>query len=87
MTPTQMPENPFFSAWNTPGAVPPFRSIKPEHFRPAYERALAEHDAEIAAIAADPAPPTFDNTIAALETSGRALDSRQQCVPRAGRRP
>ena len=73
MTPTQMPENPFFSAWNTPGAVPPFRSIKPEHFRPAYERALAEHDMEISAIAADPAPPTFDNTIAALETSGRAL--------------
>lgn len=68
-----MPENPFFSAWTTPDAVPPFSAIKPEHFRPAYERALAEHDTEISAIAADPTPPSFDNTIAALEGSGRSL--------------
>ena len=68
-----MPENPFFSAWTTPDAVPPFSEIRPEHFRPAYERALAEHDTEISAIAADPTPPSFDNTIAALEGSGRAL--------------
>ena len=68
-----MPENPFFSAWTTPDAVPPFSAIRPEHFRPAYERALAEHDTEISAIAADPTPPSFDNTIAALEGSGRAL--------------
>ena len=54
--------------------MPPFDRIKPEHFRPAYDRALAEHEAEIAAIAADPAPPSFGNTIAALELSGRALD-------------
>ena len=47
--------------------------MRPEHFKPAYERAFAEHLAEIEAIAADPAPPTFDNTIAALENSGRAL--------------
>jgi peptidyl-dipeptidase Dcp len=70
---TQMPENPFFSAWNTPDAVPPFGRIEPQHFRLAYERALAEHDTEISAIAADPTPPTFDNAIAALESSGRAL--------------
>ncbi len=68
-----MPKNPFFSAWNTPDAVPPFGAIKPEHFRQAYERALAEHDTEISAIAADPTPPSFDNTIAAMEGSGRAL--------------
>ncbi len=58
----------------TPDGVPPFDRIKPEHFRPAYARALAEHEAEIAAIAADAAPPSFDNTIAALELSGRALE-------------
>ena len=73
MTPTKMPENPFFSAWNTPDAVPPFDHIEPQHFRQAYERALAEHETEISAITADPTQPTFDNTIAALEGSGRAL--------------
>ena len=55
----------FFEHWTTPDGVPPFDRIAPEHFRPAYARALAEHEAEIAAIAADPEPPTFDNTIAA----------------------
>ena len=62
--------NPFFEAWATPDDVPPFDRIKPEHFRPAYDRALAEHEAEIAAIAAASAPPSFANTIAALERSG-----------------
>jgi peptidyl-dipeptidase Dcp len=70
---SQTHDNPFFAAWTTPEAVPPFDRIKPEHFREAYERALAGHGAEIAAIAADPAPPSFANTIAALEGSGRAL--------------
>jgi peptidyl-dipeptidase Dcp len=73
MTRTQTPENPFFSPWTTPDEVPPFDRIKPEDFRLAYERALAEHEAEIVAIAADPAPASFDNTIAAMEASGRAL--------------
>ena len=68
-----MPENPFFSAWNTPDGAPPFSRIEPEHFRQAYECALAEHETEISAIAADPTPPSFDNTIAALEMSGRSL--------------
>ena len=65
--------NPFFAPWLTPEAVPPFAEIKPEHFLPAYERAFAEHDAEIAEIAASPAAPDFTNTIEALERSGRAL--------------
>src|SRR5271154_6582995 len=73
MTSTALPDNTFFADWATPDAVPPFESIKPRHFRPAYARAITEHEAEIAAIAADPAPPTFENTIAALEKSGRAL--------------
>ncbi len=66
--------NAFFEAWATPDGVPPFAAIGPEQFRPAYARALAEHDAEIATIVANPEPPTFDNTIAAMERSGRALE-------------
>jgi peptidyl-dipeptidase Dcp len=66
--------NPFFEAWTTTDGVPPFDRIAPGHFREAYARALAEHRAEIAAIAADAAPPTFENTIAALELCGRALE-------------
>ena len=73
-TKTSPANNPFFEAWTTPDEVPPFGRIAPEHFREAYARALAEHEAEVAAIAAETAPPTFDNTIAALELSGRALE-------------
>src|SRR5579862_9905522 len=73
MTPTEIADNPFFEPWTTPDGVPPFDRIAPEQFRTAYERALAEHDTEITAIAADPSPSTFDNTIAAMEASGRAL--------------
>ncbi len=73
MTQPETPGNPFFQEWATPDGVPPFDRIKPEHFRPAYARALAEHDAEIAAIAADSEAPTFANTITAMELSGRAL--------------
>jgi peptidyl-dipeptidase Dcp len=73
-TPVSTDGNAFFAEWATPDGVPPFESIGPEQFRPAYARALAEHEAEIAAIAANPQPPTFDNTIAAMELSGRALD-------------
>ncbi|HEY7944133.1 MAG TPA: M3 family metallopeptidase, partial [Casimicrobiaceae bacterium] len=51
-----------------------FDRIRPEHFREAYARAFAEHDAEVAAIAAQPEPPDFANTIAALELSGRLLE-------------
>ncbi len=71
-TPTA--SNPFFEAWTTPDGVPPFSRIAPEHFREAYACALAEHEAEVAAIAAATAPPNFENTIAAMELSGRALE-------------
>src|SRR5208282_3786633 len=66
-------ENPFFGPWTTPDGGPRFDRITPEHFRPAYARAFADHEAEIATIAAAPEPPSFDNTIGALELSGRAL--------------
>ncbi len=69
----QQADNPFFEGWTTPFGVPPFSRMKPQHFEPAFTRAFAEHDAEIGRIAADPAPPTFENTIVALENAGRAL--------------
>jgi peptidyl-dipeptidase Dcp len=74
MTQPAASANPFFATWTTPDGVPPFDRIAPEHFRDAYAGALKEHEAEVAAIAADAAPPSFDNTIAALERSGRALE-------------
>jgi peptidyl-dipeptidase Dcp len=73
MTDPAFDENPFFEAWTTPESAPPFARIKPEHFVPAYDRAFAEHQAEIEAIASRPELPTFANTIDALELSGRAL--------------
>jgi peptidyl-dipeptidase Dcp len=73
MIETDSTGNPFFEPWTTPEAVPPFERIRDEHFRPAYARALAEHEAEIAAIAANPEPPDFANTIEAMELSGEAL--------------
>jgi peptidyl-dipeptidase Dcp len=69
-----MTENPFFETWNTPFGLPPFDRIRPEHFPPAFDRAMAEHNAEIAAITGSTAAPTFANTIETLERSGRLLD-------------
>ncbi len=66
--------NPLLEPWTGPFGAPPFERLRPEHFRPAFDAALAQKRAEIDAIAADPEPPTFDNTIAALERSGKALD-------------
>ena len=70
---TDAAANPFFAPWTTPFELPPFGAIRPEHFRPAFERGMAEHEAEILAITADGAEPTFDNTILPLERSGRLL--------------
>ncbi|MGO3926710.1 M3 family metallopeptidase [Rhodopseudomonas pseudopalustris] len=69
-----MLDNPLLQPWLTPFETPPFDQIKPEHFIPAFEQAFADHVAEIEAIAADPAAPDFDNTITALERSGRLLN-------------
>ena len=66
-------DNPLLQDWTASGGVPSFSRIAAAHFVPAYAQALAEHVAEIAAIAADPMPASFANTIAALELSGRTL--------------
>ncbi|MFD7597549.1 M3 family metallopeptidase [Kitasatospora sp. NPDC059812] len=68
-----MTENPFFKPSPLVYELPPFAEIRPEHFLPAYERGMAEQLAEIAAITADPRPPTPDNTLVALERSGELL--------------
>ncbi|MGY4256858.1 peptidyl-dipeptidase Dcp [Bradyrhizobium sp. USDA 4516] len=65
--------NPLLKAWRTPLETPPFAEIKPEHFLPAFEQAFADHSAEVTAITHDPALPDFDNTITALERSGKLL--------------
>lgn len=67
-------QNPLLSEWAGALELPPFEAIRPGHFRPAFDRALADHRAEIDAIAENPAPPDFENTIAALERSGRRLE-------------
>ncbi|GAA5169957.1 MULTISPECIES: M3 family metallopeptidase [Amycolatopsis] len=67
------PDNPFASPSELPYGLPPFDRIADEHYAPAFEAGLAEHAAEVEAIAANPEPPTFDNTIVALEKSGRLL--------------
>lgn len=65
--------NPFFEDWDAPFGAPPLDRFKPEHFVPAYDRALAEHTAEIVAIAENRSTPDFDNVVLALEKSGRLL--------------
>jgi peptidyl-dipeptidase Dcp len=72
--PTAEKQNPLLPEWAGALELPPFGAIKPDHFRPAFDRALAEHRAEIDAIAANPTTPDFQNTIAALERSGRTLE-------------
>jgi peptidyl-dipeptidase Dcp len=65
--------NPLLEPWTAPFGLPPFARIAPEHFPPAFDHAMAEAEAEIAAIARSPEPPSFANTIEALEGSGRLL--------------
>src|ERR1017187_2426789 len=67
-------ENPLLTDWTGPFGLPPLGAIKPEHFRPAFERAMAAHRTEIDAMAVRPSAPSFDNTIEALERSGHELD-------------
>jgi len=65
--------NPFFTPSPLPYSVPPFDKIEDEHYLPAFERGMAEELAEIEAIANNPEPPTFENTIVPMETTGDIL--------------
>ena len=67
--------SPLLAPWTGPyGGVPPFDRVQVEHLKPALEAAMAEQLGEIDRIAASAEPATFDNTLAAMERSGRTLD-------------
>ena len=66
--------NPLLSEWKTPFEMAPFDKVSDEDFAPAFETALEEARGEIAAIADNPEPPTFANTVEALEVAGEKLD-------------
>ena len=65
--------NPFLSRSDRPFELPPFEEIEDEHYAPAFDAGMAEHRAEVDAIIANPEPPTFENTIVALELAGQLL--------------
>lgn len=68
-------DNPLLAAYDTPFNVPPFDKIKDEHFRPAFEAALKQHNLEIDSIVNSAEEPTFVNTIVALENAGSLLNN------------
>ena len=72
-TPTFAQDNPLLAPFSTPYQTPPFDKIQDAHFVPAIEEAIKQHDAEIEAIANNPAPATFENTIAATDMAGEQL--------------
>src|SRR5512141_279247 len=70
--------NPLLEKWTGPyQGVPPFDKVRVDDFKPALEAAMAENLSEIDKIAGDPGAPTFENTIAAMERTGRTLDRVQ----------
>ena len=66
--------NPFFEEYETPFKIPPFEKIKFEHYEPAFMQGIDEHQKEIVKIAQNEKEPTFENTLEALESSGKTLD-------------
>ena len=66
-------ENPLLAVWDTDFGVPPFDLIENDHYLPAFREAMTRHMAEIEAIVNNPEPPTFENTIVALDQAGRTL--------------
>ena len=69
----QADQNPFLTPSTLPYGMPPFHLIGEEHYLPAFERGMADQLAEIEAIANNPEAPTFENTVVAMERSGRLL--------------
>ena len=65
--------NPFLEEYTTEYQIPPFDKIKAEHYIPAFEKGIEEARDEIKAIVNNPEEPTFDNTILALDNSGKLL--------------
>ena len=74
VAPEEARMNPLLAEWQTPFAIPPFAEIEDAHVLPAFEEALARARGEIAAVAGSGEPPSFANTIEALERADRDLD-------------
>jgi peptidyl-dipeptidase Dcp len=68
------PANPFYAASTLPFYAPPFDKIKDTDYQPAIEAGMAEQLKEMRAIADNPAPPTFDNTLVAMEKTGALFE-------------
>jgi len=67
-------KNPFYTSYETDFEVPPFSDIKDEHFLPAFEKGMKEHNLEIQSIIDNDNTPSFENVIVALERSGDLLN-------------
>jgi peptidyl-dipeptidase Dcp len=68
------PNNPFFAPSKLPFQAPPFDKIKDSDYQPAIEAGMAEQLKEVRAIAENPAAPTFENTVVAMEKTGDLLN-------------
>ncbi|MCK4236274.1 MAG: peptidase M3, partial [Candidatus Krumholzibacteria bacterium] len=66
-------QNPFFSDFDTPFGVPPFDRIRVEHYMPAFMEGMKQQQEEIDDIVNSTGPPTFENSIEALESGGALL--------------
>ena len=78
--PIEKPTNPLLTNWwkGPYGGIPPFDKITVADFKPALEEAIKMQLAEVEAIANSPAPPTFENTVAALDYSGQTMNRVQE---------
>src|SRR5579871_6905332 len=65
------PNNPFYAPSTLPFQAPPFDKIKDSDYQPAIDAGMAQQREEMRAIADNPAPPTFENTIVAMEKTGQ----------------
>jgi peptidyl-dipeptidase Dcp len=73
--PVAVPDNILLADWSGPyGGVPPFDKVTPEMFPEAIQYGIDEQRREVLAIANNPAPPTFENSVEALEKTGQRLD-------------
>jgi peptidyl-dipeptidase Dcp len=70
--------NPLLMPWPAPHGLPPFDAARADHFEPAMREAMGVHRQEVAELAALEAPPSFDNTVAAFDRTGRLL--RRVCA-------
>lgn len=70
---TQTKNNPFLEEWNTPYGIPPFEKIQLTDYIPAVKAGIEEQNKELEAILNNQEAPTFENTVAAYELSGKTL--------------